>query len=406
MKCRYCGKKEIYEFIDLGQQPLANDYLTAANLNKGQYHLPLKVGFCETCGLVQVIDYELPDNIFNENYKYFSSYSSSWLKHCQDYVDMIVKRLHLDSDATVLEIASNDGYLLQYFNKYHIPVWGIEPSESVAEIAIQKGIRTEIAFFTEEYAKKNIKVKPHLIIGNNVLAHVPDIGGFIRGLKLALADNGTITMEFPSVWELIKHKYFDTIYHEHFSYLSFNFVCHAFRECGLEIYDVELLATHGGSLRIYAKHVENQLLDVHNSVGELLAAETSAGISDTNLYKDFGRLVRQTKFEITSKLLELKSAGKSIVGYGAAAKGNTLFNFVGIDKDFLDFVVDKNPHKQNLYLPGSEIPIYGIEEIKKAKPEYILIIPWNLKKEIENELAFVRTWGGKFMVLLPEVAVW
>lgn len=405
MKCRYCGENNIYKFIDLGQQPLANDYLDCENIHKGQFHMPLKVGFCTKCGLIQVMDYELPGNIFNANYKYFSSYSKTWLEHCKQYVEMIVKRLDLGSESNVLEIASNDGYLLQYFGEYHIPAWGIEPSESVANIAKKKGIKTEIAFFTENYAK-TITPPADLIIGNNVLAHVPDIGGFIRGLKLALKESGTITMEFPSAWELIKNKYFDTIYHEHFSYLSFSFVHNAFHECGLEIYDVELLKTHGGSLRIYAKHSENQSLKIHESVNDLLEEEKKAGILDIDLYKNFNRLVIETKFEIILQLLNLKSNKKKIIGYGAAAKGNTLFNYVGIDKDFIDFVVDKSPHKQNLYLPGSEIPIYGIDKIKTERPDYVIIIPWNLKNEIENELLFIREWGGKFITLLPEIVIW
>lgn len=406
MKCRYCSSENINEFIDLGQQPLANDYLSEDALNKGQYYLPLKVGFCKQCGLVQVVDYELPQNIFNEEYKYFSSYSSSWLAHCEKYVDMIVKRLDLKSDSNVMEIASNDGYLLQYFKKHNIDAWGIEPSASVAQIAIEKGIRTEIEFFTEEYAKKKLTKKADLIIGNNVLAHVPDIGGFIRGLKAALSRTGTITMEFPSVWELIKNKYFDTIYHEHFSYLSLGFVKRAFNDCGLEIYDVDRLQTHGGSLRIYAKHMEYSGLEQKESVTELLKLEEQAGILSPDLYGEFGETVRKTKYNISYQLLKLKMEGSSIAGYGAAAKGNTLFNYVGIGKDIIEYVVDKSPYKQNLYLPGSQIPICDISEIKRTKPDYIVIIPWNLKDEIEQELSFIRDWNGKFITLLPDFMVW
>lgn len=406
MKCRYCSNENVNEFIDLGQQPLANDYLSESALNKGQYYLPLKVGFCKQCGLVQVIDYEMPQNIFNENYKYFSSYSSSWLAHCEKYVDMIVKRLNLTQDSNVMEIASNDGYLLQYFKKYNIDAWGIEPSASVAQIAIEKGIRTEIEFFTEEYAKKKLTRKADLIIGNNVLAHVPDIGGFIRGLKAALSETGTITMEFPSVWELIKNKYFDTIYHEHFSYLSLCFVKKAFNDCGLEIYDVDRLQTHGGSLRIYARHMEYGDLEQKESVIELLNLEEEAGILSPDLYNEFGETVRKTKYNINYQLLKLKMAGNSIAGYGAAAKGNTLFNYAGIDKDMIGYVVDKSPYKQNLYLPGSQIPIYDINEIKRTKPDYIVIIPWNLKDEIEQELHFIRDWDGKFITLLPDFMIW
>jgi len=292
MKCRYCSNETVDVFIDLGQQPLANDYLDENSLNKGQYYLPLKVGFCRQCGLVHVIDDELPQNIFNENYRYFSSYSSSWLAHCEKYVDMIVERLGLSNESNVMEIASNDGYLLQYFKKYGIDAWGVEPSASVAQIAIEKGIRTEIAFFTEEYVQKKLVKKADLIIGNNVLAHVPDISGFIRGLKAVLCETGTITMEFPSVWELIKNKYFDTIYHEHFSYLSFAFVQRAFQDTGLEIYDVDRLQTHGGSLRIYAKHSENGRLQRTERVTELMQEEELAGIRSLELYQKFGEMVR------------------------------------------------------------------------------------------------------------------
>ncbi|EOS75951.1 hypothetical protein C819_02026 [Lachnospiraceae bacterium 10-1] len=406
MKCRYCNNKSINEFIDLGQQPLANDYLSENSLNRGQYYLPLKVGFCEQCGLVQVIDYEAPQNIFNENYKYFSSYSSSWLAHCENYVDMIVKRLKLERDSNVMEIASNDGYLLQYFKKYNIDAWGIEPSASVAQIALEKGIRTKIEFFTEEYARKEFAKKADLIIGNNVLAHVPDIGNFIRGLKIALAETGTITMEFPSVWELIKNKYFDTIYHEHFSYLSLQFVKKAFNDCGLEIYDVDRLQTHGGSLRIYAKHMENDNLKQTDSVTELLNLEKQAGILTDDLYNEFGKTVKNIKYNINYQLLKLKMEGNNIIGYGAAAKGNTLFNYASIDKDIIEYVVDKSPYKQNLYLPGSQIPICSVSKIKSTKPDYIVIIPWNLKDEIEQELDFIRDWGGKFITLLPDFLIW
>jgi len=405
MKCRYCSNETVDVFIDLGQQPLANDYLDENSLNKGQYYLPLKVGFCRQCGLVQVIDYELPQNIFNENYRYFSSYSSSWLAHCEKYVDMIVERLGLSNESNVMEIASNDGYLLQYFKKYGIDAWGVEPSASVAQIAIEKGIRTEIAFFTEEYVQKKLVKKADLIIGNNVLAHVPDISGFIRGLKAVLCETGTITMEFPSVWELIKNKYFDTIYHEHFSYLSFAFVQRAFQDTGLEIYDVDRLQTHGGSLRIYAKHSENGRLQRTERVTELMQEEELAGIRSLELYQKFGEMVRQTKYDINYQLIKLKMEGRSIVGYGAAAKGNTLFNYVGIDKDTIEYVVDKSPYKQNMYLPGSQIHICSIDEIKRTKPDYVIIIPWNLKSEIEKELNFIREWDGKFITLLPDFKI-
>lgn len=403
MKCRYCKEQNLINFLDLGQQPLANDYV--ANDKLGQYYLPLKVAFCEKCGLVQVLDYERPENIFNESYKYFSSYSSSWLQHCEKYVDMIVEKKRLTSESNVVEIASNDGYLLQYFKKYKIDAWGIEPSASVAEVAIRKGIKTDVNFFSKEYAISKVEPKADLIIGNNVLAHVPDIKDFVAGLKIALAKHGTITMEFPSLLELLRNNYFDTIYHEHFSYLSLYFVNALFENEGLKIYDVELLETHGGSLRIYATHSENDI-DIMDSVGKLLYMEKTYGVAEKVTYLGFGRKVKQIKFQIVQALSSIKQEGKCIVGYGAAAKGNTLFNYVGIDADYMDFVVDKNPYKQGLYLPGSKIEICDIERIWSDKPDYIIIIPWNLKEEIEQDLEFVREWGGKFITLLPEIHIW
>ena len=403
MECRYCKGTKLIKFLDLGQQALANDY--AKNGMMGQYHLPLKVAFCEKCGLVQVIDYEAPENIFNEEYKYYSSYSTSWLNHCEKYVDMIVKRNNLTAASNIIEIASNDGYLLQYFKKYNIDPLGIEPSASVAEIARSKGIKTDINFFTKEYAIKNIKQKADLIIGNNVLAHVPDIRNFVAGLKIALEKNGTITLEFPSLMEMLKNNYFDTIYHEHFSYLSLYFLKRLFENEGLKVYDVELLHTHGGSLRIYVTHFENSI-KVQKSVEKLLQHEYEYGIADKMTYIRFGEHAKQTKYEIVKALLEIKQKGKRIVGYGAAAKGNTLFNYVGIDADYIDYVVDKSPYKQGSYLPGSLIEICNIDRIKQDKPDYIIIIPWNLKKEIEKELDFVKEWGTKFITLLPEIVVW
>lgn len=403
MKCRYCDKEDLISFLNLGQQPLANDYVQKET--SGQYYLPLNVAFCENCGLVQVIDYESPENIFNENYKYFSSYSTSWLIHCEEYVDMIVAKKQLTPKSNVIEIASNDGYLLQYFKKYGIDAWGIEPSESVAEIAREKGIRTDISFFSKDYAQNKLDKKADLIIGNNVLAHVPNIKDFVAGLKIALAEGGTITMEFPSVLELLKNNYFDTIYHEHFSYLSLYFVDSLFANEGLKIYDIELLKTHGGSLRIYATHRENDVV-IEDSVAKMLSMEMEYGIDDKITYLNFGEHVKQIKYQVVQTLSMIKQEGKSIVGYGAAAKGNTFFNYVGIDTDYVDYVMDKNPHKQGLFLPGSKIEICNINRIKQDKPDYVIIIPWNLKEEIVEQLNFIREWGGKFITLLPDIQIW
>lgn len=389
-------------FVDLGLEPLSNDYVKKEAVGKGQYELPLRAAVCNKCKLVQILDFEMPDSIFNAEYKYFSSYSSSWLRHCKNYVDMIVKRLDLNENSNIVEIASNDGYLLQYFKEYGIEPLGIEPSQSVADVAIEKGIRTEVAFFGTEFAQKMGK-KADLIIGNNVLAHVPDIKGFVKGMKIALKETGVITVEFPHLLNLIKYNQFDTIYHEHFSYLSIVALKRIFEEQGLKIFDVEQLETHGGSLRVYATHIENMQVKIEEHVEEILQEEKKFGLEEKKVYQDFAKKVEQIKLNILEKLISLKKAGKTIVGYGAAAKGNTLLNYCGIGKEMIDYVVDANPNKQGNLLPGTLIPILSPDEIKKTKPDYIIIIPWNLSEEIQQELAYIREWGAKFLVLIPEV---
>lgn len=400
--CRYCNKHLNRMFVDLGLSPLSNDYITKDRINKGQFELPLRVAVCDNCKLVQTLELEIPDNIFNSEYKYFSSYSTSWLKHCQNYVDMIVKKLSLNSDSTVMEIASNDGYLLQFFLDYNISPIGIEPSQSVANAAIAKGINTKIEFWSSQYAA-NLKEKADLMIANNVLAHVPDIRDFIYGMKLGLKENGVITIEFPHLLNLIKYNQFDTIYHEHFSYLSILAIKKIFEENGLKIFDIEKLSTHGGSLRVYATHIENDKIGINPMVQEVLKEELDYGLAGQNVYEDFLVRVKDHKLTILEKLVALKKSGKTIVGYGAAAKGNTLFNYCGIDRTIIDYVVDANPHKQNCLLPGSLIPILAPEEIKNTKPDYIIIIPWNLKEEIKNTLSYTKEWGAKFLVLIPQV---
>lgn len=400
--CRYCNKHLNRMFVDLGLSPLSNDYITKDRINKGQFELPLRVAVCDNCKLVQTLELEIPDNIFNSEYKYFSSYSTSWLKHCQNYVDMIVKKLSLNSDSTVMEIASNDGYLLQFFLDYNISPIGIEPSQSVANAAIAKGINTKIEFWSSQYAA-NLKEKADLMIANNVLAHVPDIRDFVYGMKLGLKENGVITIEFPHLLNLIKYNQFDTIYHEHFSYLSILAIKKIFEENGLKIFDIEKLSTHGGSLRVYATHIENDKIGINPMVQEVLKEELDYGLAGQNVYEDFLVGVKDHKLTILEKLVALKKSGKTIVGYGAAAKGNTLFNYCGIDRTIIDYVVDANPHKQNCLLPGSLIPILAPEEIKNTKPDYIIIVPWNLKEEIKNTLSYTKEWGAKFLVLIPQV---
>ena len=400
--CRYCKKELKTMFVDLGLEPLSNDYIKNELVGKGQYELPLRAAVCSDCKLVQILDFEMPDSIFNSEYKYFSSYSSSWLSHCKRYVEMIVERLNLSKDSVVMEVASNDGYLLQYFKDYGIAPIGIEPSESVAKVAMEKGIETRIEFFGTEFAKK-LEKKADLIIANNVLAHVPDIGDFVRGFKYAIKEHGIITIDIPHLLTLVKYNQFDTIYHEHFSYLSIIAVRRIFEDQGLKIFDIEKLETHGGSLRVYATHAENNEVEVRQSVLDILQEECEFGLENTQIYSEFYEKVKKIKIDILEKLISLKKAGKTIVGYGAAAKGNTLLNYCGIGREIIDYVVDANPNKQNCLLPGSLIPIFSPEQIKETKPDYIIIIPWNLKTEILETLAYAKQWGAKFMVLIPEV---
>lgn len=405
--CRFCGRELKHTFADLGFSPLSNEYLTAEDLNRGQMTYPLKVQVCEHCFLVQAALYQRPEQIFGE-YQYFSSYAESWLRHCKSYVDMIVPRLGLSKTSRVLEIACNDGYLLQYFLPYEIPVMGVEPAENVAETARAKGIEVECCFFGADTARE-IAGKSglyNLVIGNNVLAHVPDINGFVEGLSLVLSPEGTITMEFPHLMRLMEQSQFDTIYHEHFHYLSLTTVQTVFQAHGLEIYDVEELATHGGSLRIYAAHKGYASERMRPTVVELLSRETAFGLKDIRTYVGFAAQMWKIKLDALRLFTELKQQGKHIAAFGAAAKGNTFLNYCGVKSDMIDFVVDSNPHKQRLYLPGSLIPIVGPEALREKKPDYLLILPWNLTEEITRTAEFVRDWGCRFITCVPEVRVW
>lgn len=403
-KCRFCGEPLTSVFADLGMQPLSNSYVELKNANKGEKTYPLKAYVCSKCHLVQLQEYESPDAIFSD-YAYFSSYSSSWLAHAKEYVELMTKRFSLSADKFIVEIASNDGYLLQYFNEKGFKTLGIEPAANVAAEARKKSVDTLVEFFGTELAAKLSKTrKADLLLGNNVLAHVPDINDFVEGMKIMLSADGVITMEFPSLLELMQQNEFDTIYHEHFSYLSFSTVKEIFASHGLRLFDVENLSTHGGSLRIYACHAAARYETTAN-VARKLSDEKRAGLLDLSAYHDFAAQVKETKYKLLAGLIELKRAGKNIVGYGAAAKGNTLINYCGIKNDFIDYVVDKNPHKQNTLLPGSHIPVYSPDKILETKPDYVLILPWNLREEIIAELQYIKEWGGKFIVAIPKFEV-
>lgn len=404
--CRFCGQKLNHTFADLGLSPLSNEYLTADDLDRGQMFYPLKVQVCEKCFLAQTALYQRPEQIFGE-YQYFSSYSESWLAHCKAYVDSIIPRLSLTPASRVLEIACNDGYLLQYFRPHGIPVKGIEPAENVAAEARAKGIEVECCFFGAGTAR-DIAARDgryDLVIGNNVLAHVPDISSFVEGLGIVLAPKGTITMEFPHLLRLIEQCQFDTIYHEHFHYLSLGTVQRIFEAHGLMIYDVEELPTHGGSLRIYAAHQEYGQIYTQNAVRALLMRERDFGLEDIQSYTSFSKKIQKIKLDTLRQLSEWKQNGKRIAAFGAAAKGNTFLNYCGIKNDLIDFVVDSNPHKQGLYLPGSLIPIVGREALRVYKPDYLLILPWNLTDEIVKAAEFIREWGGQFWVCIPRLDI-
>ncbi len=404
MKCRFCQSKLKHVFIDLFNSPASNSFLTNEQLNEPEQYYPLKVYTCHKCFLVQIDEYKKSDSIFDSSYVYFSSYSRSWLQHANNYVDMVTDRFQLNRRSQVVEIASNDGYLLQYFLKKDIPVLGIEPTSNTAEVATQKGIHTIVDFFgvrlANQLSSKNIRAD--LLLGNNVLAHVPDIVDFTKGLKILLNDRGVVTMEFPHLVQLIENNQFDTIYHEHFSYLSLTAVDRIFEFAGLTIFDVDEIPTHGGSLRIYAKHREDDSKEVSRHITNLLAAEKSKGLTNPNYYKGFQQRAFEIKLAVIEFLMRQKREGKTVAGYGAAAKGNTLLNYCGIKSDLIDFVVDANPNKQNKFLPGSHVPVVNEDYLKNKKPDYIMIFPWNIQEEIMDQLAYVKEWGGKFITAIPE----
>jgi 2-polyprenyl-3-methyl-5-hydroxy-6-metoxy-1,4-benzoquinol methylase len=383
--------------------------LKREQLNEPEVYVPLKIFVCDKCYLVQVDEVEKAANIFDDEYTYFSSYSSSWLAHAKKYVDMMVQRFGFSPESLVIEIASNDGYLLQYFKEHGVPVLGVDPTANTAEVARQKGIETIVDFFGSEFAARrlvNQGIKGDLILGNNVLAHVPDINDFVKGMKTALKEKGIITMEFPHLMRLVAETQFDTIYHEHYSYLSLAVVNRIFASQGLEIFDVEELPTHGGSLRIYAKHAGNAVFPTTENVAKLLEKEAQAGMNTTAYYEGFQERVNAVKYGLLSFLLEQKKLGKKVIAYGAAGKGNTLLNYCGVKgDDLISFVVDASPYKQNKYLPGSHIPVVDAGAIRDYKPDYIVILPWNLKAEISEQLSYVKEWGCRFVVPIPETTI-
>ncbi|MGD9175790.1 MAG: class I SAM-dependent methyltransferase [Desulfobacterales bacterium] len=405
MKCRFCQHKLHHEFIDLGATPPSNSFLTKDQLNEPEVFYPLKLYVCENCFLVQVDEYKKSAEIFNQNYAYFSSFSTSWLEHAKKYVALITEKLELTGKAYVIEIASNDGYLLQYFKEKQIPCLGIEPSANTAKAAREKGIETLEAFFGVDLAQRLFQQgkTANLIIGNNVLAHVPDINDFVAGLKIVLKNDGVVTMEFPHLMRLVEENQFDTIYHEHFSYFSFHTVRHIFANHGLIVFDVEEIPTHGGSLRIYAGHHEDNSKPITKAVAGLLKKETAKGMLKLDYYQNVQQKADKVKYELLEFLIEQKIRGKKVVAYGAAAKGNTLLNYCGVKRDLIEFVVDASPHKRGKFTPGSHIPIVSPSALIEYQPDWVVIFPWNIANEVIRQQGSVRDWGGKFVVAVPEL---
>jgi hypothetical protein len=406
-QCRFCRAPLRQTFVDLGMSPLCESYVSGEQLNHMEAFYPLHVRVCGRCFLVQLEEYVSAENLFSD-YAYFSSYSDSWIAHAKAYADHMTSRYLLNENSLVVEIASNDGYLLQHFVAEKIPVLGIEPAANVAAVAVDKGISTLVKFFGVSTARElHAQGKQaDLLLGNNVLAQVPNLNDFVAGMKILLAPTGILTMEFPHLMRLMEGNQFDTIYHEHFSYFSFLAAEKIFASHGLTLFDVEELSTHGGSLRIYARHDEDNSKPVSKRVEELRAREEAAGFRRLETYRSFDERVKETKRALLDFLIEAKRAGKRIAGYGAPGKGNTLLNFCGIRTDFLDYTVDRSPHKQGKFLPGTHIPIYSPDRIRETRPDYVLILPWNLREEIMQQNAYIREWGGQFVVPIPKVKLY
>ena len=408
MNCRFCQSPVSLPFVDLVNAPPSNSYLTQAQLDEPEAYYPLAVYVCETCWLVQLDEYKSSDEIFSADYAYFSSFSTSWLAHSEAYVAAMIVRLGLDGGSSVLEVASNDGYLLQFFGRAGIPCLGVEPTAGTAAAAREKGVETLEAFWGVETARRVAFERGtfDLMLGNNVLAHVPDINDFVAGFAVALAPGGTLTFEFPHLLRLMRENQFDTIYHEHFSYLSLLAVQRVLAAHELVVYDVERLSTHGGSLRVFARHAANGVLAVGPRVAEVLAEERGAGLASAEGYRGFQEAADEIRAAALGFLYEQRAAGKRVSAYGAAAKGNTLLNYCGVKgTELIEFVVDRNPNKQGTFLPGSHIPVAPEDRLREARPDYVVVLPWNLIGELRAQLAYVSEWGGRLVTLVPELTV-
>lgn len=406
MKCRFCGTALTDVFLDLGSAPPSNAFLGPDDLNAPETYFPLRLYTCPECHLVQIDEVQKHDALFSSDYAYFSSYSRTWLAHAERYVTQAVERLGLNSQSLVMEVASNDGYLLQYVKARSIPCIGIEPTAGTAAAARTRGIETIEQFFGKRFAQDFVAERgpADLLVGNNVLAHVPDLNDFVAGIAIALAPGGTATLEFPHLMQLVAQHQFDTIYHEHFSYFSFRTAQRIFAAHGLRIWDVEELPTHGGSLRLWACH-NDATHDETPAVAVLLARESAAGMLNMAYYRDFQTQADAIKNAFLTFLLDCKRNGKQVVGYGAAAKGNTLLNYAGVRPDLLAYVMDASPHKQGRWLPGSRIPVVAEPRIRETRPDFVVILPWNLRDEITAQLAYIRDWGAQFVTVIPQLAV-
>lgn len=404
--CRACGAGLHRTFVDLGMSPLCESYPSAAELNRGEVYYPLHVYICEKCWLVQLDEFESVENIFSD-YAYFASFSDSWLKHCEKYCGEMRTRFGLGAQSFVVEVASNDGYLLQYMVQLGVPVLGIEPAANVAKAAVEKGVPTLVRFFGTEVAKELADEgrTAELVIGNNVLAQVPDLNDFVEGLKILLKPEGVITLEFPHLLRLIEHSEFDTIYHEHFSYFSLISTITILGAHGLRVFDVEELKSHGGSLRVFACRAEAATHPALASVTRVVEEEERAGLRTVEGYKDFAGQVKQTKLALVEFLIRAARECKSVVGYGAPGKSATLLHYCGIGKDLIEYTVDRSPYKQGRFLPGTHIPIHHPDRIRETKPDYVVILPWNLQGEIINQLQYIREWGGRFVVPVPKATI-
>lgn len=406
MKCRHCAAELSFQLIDLGSAPPSNAYLTAISLRRPEKWFPLKVLVCQECWLVQAESYSRASELFNDEYAYFSSFSDAWLAHSRDYVESTIQRFGLGTSSYVIEVASNDGYLLQFVKERGIPCLGIEPTASTANAARQKGIETVERFFGVELASELVAQgrSADLTAANNVLAHVPDINDFVRGFSILLKPHGVATFEFPHLYQLVTDRQFDTIYHEHFSYLSFTTVSEIFASQGLSVFDVEEIGTHGGSLRVFAQRSDTGDRQRTSNVGRLLTLESDAGMRQLKFYEGFERDAEKAKARFLEVLVTAKLDGKKVAAYGAAAKGNTFLNYAGVKSDLLSFVVDRNPAKQGKWMPGSRIPIVDESKLRSEKPDIIVILPWNIKNEVRAQLNYVREWGGQFLVVQPQVS--